>query len=205
MVSETKAPLRAHDRNYVVMGIFQSRTAMENGIADLRANGFANGDISALLPRPESVHDFRHTATTKAPEGASTGAAVGGVAGGMLGWLVGAGTLAIPGFGVLIAAGPIVAALAGLGGGSAIGGIAGGLIGFGVPEYEAKRYEGQVRGGGLLLSVHCTDSDWRDKAKGILERAGATDIAATHESRTAEKSENIDIESSRRIPPSASI
>jgi hypothetical protein len=178
---------------------------MENGIADLRVNGFVNGDISALIPQPESVHDFGHTAGTKVPEGISAGAAVGAIAGGMLGWLVGAGTLAIPGFGVLIAAGPIVAALAGLGGGSAIGGIAGGLIGFGFPEYEAKRYEGQVKGGGLLLSVHCIDSDWRDKAKGILERAGATNIASTHESRSPEEMETMESERTRRAPPSASI
>jgi hypothetical protein len=205
MVRESDIPTSPRERSYVVMGIFQSRTAMENGIADLRVNGFVNGDISALIPQPESVHDFGHTAGTKAPEGVSAGVAVGAVAGGMLGWLVGAGTLAIPGFGALIAAGPIVAALAGLGGGSAIGGIAGGLIGFGFPEYEAKRYEGQVKGGGLLISVHCIDSDWRDKAKGILERAGATDIASTHESRSPDEIENIDIEPARRAPPSASI
>ncbi len=205
MVRESDIPVSARDKNFVVMGIFQSRTALERGIADLRANGFVNGDISALIPQPESVHDFGHTAATKAPEGVSAGAAVGAVAGGVLGWLVGAGTLTIPGFGVLIAAGPIVAALAGLGGGSAIGGIAGGLIGFGFPEYEAKRYEGEVKRGGLLLSVHCIDSDWRKRAKEILEKAGATDVAATHESRSEDVTRSIDIEQTRRPPPSASM
>lgn len=203
MVRESDIPISAREKNYVVMGIFRSRTELEKGIADLRVNGFLNGDISALVPQPDTSHEFAHTASTKAPEGVTAGAAAGAVAGGMLGWLVGAGTLAVPGFGILLAAGPIVAALAGLGAGSAIGGVAGGLIGLGFPEYEAKRYEGHVKDGGLLLSVHCIDSDWRDKAKELLERAGAVDIASSHEARSREG--GIDIEGGRRIPPSASL
>lgn len=131
MVREGDFPIIAREKNHVVMGIFRTRTELENGIADLRVNGFLNGDISALIPQPESDHEFGHTASTKAPEGVTAGGAAGAVAGGMVGWLVGAGTLAFPGFGLLLAAGPIVAALAGLGAGSAIGGLAGGLIGFG--------------------------------------------------------------------------
>jgi hypothetical protein len=203
MVRESDIPISAREKNYVVMGIFRSRTELEKGISDLRVNGFLNGDMSALVPEPDTRHEFAHTASTKAPEGVTAGAAAGAVAGGMLGWLVGAGTLAIPGFGLLLAAGPIVAALAGLGAGSTIGGVAGGLIGLGFPEYEAKRYEGHVKDGGLLLSVHCIDSDWRDKAKELLERAGAVDIASSHEARSREV--GADIEGGRRVPPSASI
>lgn len=203
MVRESDIPLSARKNNYVVMGIFRTRTELEKGIADLRVNGFLNGDISALIPQPDSTHEFAHTASTKAPEGVTAGVAAGALAGGMFGWLVGVGTLAVPGFGILLAAGPIVAALAGLGAGSAIGGVAGGLIGFGFPEYEAKRYEGQVKDGGFLLSVHCIDTDWRDKAKELLERAGAVDIASSHEARSREG--EIDFERERRSPPTASI
>jgi hypothetical protein len=204
MVRESDIPISAREKNYVVMAIFRTRTELEKGIAHLRVNGFLNGDISALIPQPDSTHEFAHTASTKAPEGVTAGVAAGAVAGGMFGWLVGVGSLVVPGFGILLAAGPIVAALAGLGAGSAIGGVAGGLIGFGFPEYEAKRYEGHVKDGGLLLSVHCIDSDWCDKAKELLERAGAVDIAAGHEARSREWDADVLSERERWTPPSAS-
>src|SRR5262249_13583351 len=105
----------------------------------------------------------------------------GAIIGGALGWLAGIGALAIPGLGPFVAAGPIMAALAGVGAGGAIGGIAGALIGMGIPEYEAKRYEGRVKDGGLLLSVHCDDSKWTKRAKPILEHTGADDISSTGE------------------------
>ena len=203
MVRENEIPISARDKGFVVMGIFRSRIDLERAMADLRANGFVNGDISALIPEPASSHEFGHTARTKAPEGVTAGAATGALTGGALGWLVGAGTLAIPGLGVLIAAGPIVAALAGLGIGGTVGGVAGGLVGFGFPEYEAKRYEGHIRDGGLLVSVHCVDSDWRNKAKEILERAGAIDIASSHEARSGEGA--VDVDYTRRGPPSAAV
>src|SRR6202044_2115187 len=126
--------------------------------------------------------DFAVEKNTKAPEGTAAGATTGAVVGGALGWLAGIGALAIPGVGPLIAAGPIVAALTGVGVGGAIGGITGALIGMGIPEYEAKRYEGRIKDGGILLSVHCDDSNWTKRAKEILERTGATDIASTGES-----------------------
>jgi hypothetical protein len=203
MVRESDMPIREREKNYVVMGLFNTRIELERCVADLRMNGFLNGDISALLPQPESAHEFGHAASSKAPEGVTAGAAAGAIAGGMLGWLAGAGTIVFPGLGVLLASGPIVAALAGLGAGSAIGGIAGGLIGLGFPEYEAKRYEGHIRDGGLLISVHCIDSDWRDKAKELLERAGAVDIASSHEVRSQDTAS--DLGRTRRIPPSASV
>src|SRR5207249_753635 len=125
---------------------------------------------------------FAHEKGTKAPEGATAGAGGGAVAGGVLGWLVGIGALAIPGLGLFVAAGPIMAALAGAGVGGAIGGITGALIGLGIPEYLATRYEGRVKDGGILLSVHSDDSEWTKRAKEILERTGAQDIASTGES-----------------------
>src|SRR5206468_11149681 len=126
--------------------------------------------------------DFAHEKHTKAPEGATTGAGTGVVVGGALGWLAGIGALAIPGIGPFIAAGPIMAALAGAGVGGTVGGVVGALVGMGSPEYEAKRYEGRVKKGGILLSVHCDSSDWTKKAKKILERTGAEDVSSTGES-----------------------
>src|SRR5215510_28658 len=149
----------------------------------LRAAGFSNNDISVLCPDKAGTKDFAHEQHTKAPEGAATGAGTGGVLGGALGWLVGIGALAIPGLGPFIAAGPIMAALSGAAAGAALGGIAGALIGLGIPEYEAKRYEGKIKEGHVLISVHTDDRTERSRAKQILDRAGAEDVADTSEAR----------------------
>ena len=132
-------------------------------------------------PRTQGTKDFAHEKSTKAPEGTATGATSGAVVGGTLGWLAGIGALAIPGLGPFIAAGPIVAALAGAGAGGVVGGITGALVGMGIPEYEAKRYEGRIKEGGILLSVHADDSKWVSKAKDILKRTGAEDVASSGE------------------------
>src|SRR5271169_1656501 len=147
----------------------------------LKNAGFSNNDISVLFPDKAGSRDFAHEQHTKAPEGAATGAGTGAVLGGALGWMVGIGALAIPGLGVFIAAGPIMAALAGAAGGAAAGGLTGALIGMGIPEYEAKRYEGKVKDGNILLSIHTEDSKQRDRAKKILENGGAVDISYTGE------------------------
>jgi len=149
----------------------------------LKEAGFRSTDISVLFPENVGTKDFAHEKGTKAPEGASTGAGTGAVVGGALGWLTGIGALAIPGLGPFIAAGPIVAGLAGVGVGGAVGGITGALIGLGIPEYEAKRYQGRVTKGGILLSVHSDNSDWTKRAKEILERTGAEDIASAGETK----------------------
>lgn len=169
-----------------VFGIYPAYASVENGVEALRAGGFNSQDISVLFPEGSGSKDFAHEKGTKAPEGASAGAGTGAVLGGTLGWLVGIGTLAIPGLGPFIAAGPIMAALAGAGVGGAVGGVAGALIGMGIPEYEAKRYEGRVKDGGILLSVHCDNSDLKKRAKEILERTGAQDISATGEASSDE-------------------
>ncbi len=169
------------NKNRVVMGLFKSKTALEEAVSDLRMEGFRSADISALLPSNESTKEFSHINASKLPEGMATGGATGAVIGGTLGWLAGIGSLAVPGLGILIASGPIVGMLAGLGAGSALGGITGALIGLGFPEYEAKRFEGFVKEGGYLLSVHCDNSTWEDKAEEILERAGASDISCSSE------------------------
>jgi hypothetical protein len=168
-------------KNTAVFGIYRDRTGVENAVDVLRQENFRNTDISVLFPENQGTKDFAHEKNTKAPEGAATGASSGAVIGGTLGWLTGIGALAIPGLGPFIAAGPIVAALAGVGVGGAIGGITGALIGMGIPEYEAKRYEGRVKEGGILLSVHCDDSNWTKRAKEILERTGAQDVSSTGE------------------------
>lgn len=168
-------------KNRSAYGIFASRTQLEAGIENLRNNGFRHEDVSVLMPHNDGNKDLGTEKNSKAPEGATIGTAGGAALGGTLGWLVGIGALAIPGLGPFIAAGPIMAALAGLGAGAAIGGIAGGLVGMGIPEYEAKRYEGRIKEGGILISVHCDDSEWTDKAKRILEDSGAEDVGSSGE------------------------
>jgi hypothetical protein len=168
-------------KNTAVFGIYQTRDAAEEAVDALRRANFRNTDISALFPDNAGTKDFAHEKNTKAPEGASTGAASGVVAGGVLGWLAGIGLLAIPGIGPLIAAGPIVAALAGAGALGTFGGIVGALVGMGIPEYEAKRYEGRVKHGGILLSVHCDSSDWVKRGEEILKMTGAEDVSSTSE------------------------
>jgi hypothetical protein len=168
-------------KNTAVFGIYPSRATVENGVSSLKAAGFRNTDISVLFPESSSSKDFAHEKNTKAPEGATTGAGTGAVLGGTLGWLAGIGALGIPGLGPFIAAGPIMAALAGAGVGGAVGGITGALIGMGIPEYEAKRYEGRVKDGGILLSVHSDTSEWTARAKEILHATGAQDISSTGE------------------------
>ena len=150
-------------------------------VDQLKAAGFSHNDISVLFPDKAGMRDFAHEQHTKAPEGAAAGAGTGGVLGGTLGWLLGIGALAIPGLGPFIAAGPIMAALSGAAAGAALGGLTGALIGLGIPEYEAKRYEGKVKEGNLLISVHTEESTERARARQIFEQEGAEDIADTAE------------------------
>jgi len=167
--------------NTAVFGIYHTREEASNAVDQLRSAGFRNTDISALLPENQGTKDFAHEKNTKAPEGTATGAASGAVVGGALGWLAGIGALAIPGIGPFIAAGPIMGAMAGAGAGAVTGGLIGALTGLGMPEYEAKRYEGRIKAGGILISVHCDSSDWVSRAKQLLEETGAHDIASSSE------------------------
>ena len=150
-------------------------------VEKLTTAGFSNDDISVLFPDRESSRDFAHKKETKMPEGATIGAGTGGVVGGTLGLLAGIGALAIPGLGPFIAAGPIMAALSGGAIGAGVGGIAGALVGLGIPEYEAKRYEGKVKEGGILISVHSESHDEIKRAKEIFKQVGAHDISASGE------------------------
>src|SRR5947199_9383148 len=168
-------------KNTAVFGIYPTYGAVDGAVESLRASGFRNTDISVLFPENVGTKDFAHEKGTKAPEGAATGGTTGFIVGGALGWLAGIGALAIPGLGPFIAAGPIMAALAGAGAGGVVGGVTGALIGMGIPEYEAKRYEGRVKEGGILLSVHCDDSKWTKRAKQILEETGAENVSSTGE------------------------
>lgn len=170
-------------KNTAVFGIYPDQLSVEDAVDTLKDAGFRNTDISVLFPDNVGSKDFAHEKHTKAPEGATTGAASGAVIGGALGWLAGIGALAIPGIGPFIAAGPIMGMLGGIGAGGTIGGIAGALVGMGIPEYEAKRYEGRIKNGGILLSVHADDSEWVGKAKRVLEQSGAQDIGSTGETK----------------------
>src|SRR6202022_1806906 len=164
-------------KNTAVFGIYKSAEHAERAVDSVIAAGFPSSSISVLLPDSRSTKEFAHEKDTKAPEGATAGVTAGGVVGGTLGILAGIGVLAIPGVGPLIAAGPIMAGLAGLGVGGAVGGLVGALIGMGIPEYEAKRYEGRVKDGGILLSVHCNTSEEISKAKDLLKQPGGEDIS----------------------------
>jgi hypothetical protein len=169
-------------KNTAVLGIYDSAEHAERAVDSIIAAGFSSSQVSVLLPDTRSTHDFAHIKDTKAPEGTTTGATAGGIIGGTLGVLAGVGALAIPGIGPFIAAGPLMAGLAGLGVGGAVGGLVGALVGMGIPEYEAKRYEGRVKDGGTLLSVHCDTSEQVSRAKDLLKSTGAEDVASSSES-----------------------
>lgn len=164
-----------------VVGIVQTLPQAEALVTELRAQGFDSKDISVLLPNKSGTNDFAHEHNTKAPEGAAAGASAGGVVGGTLGLLAGIGALAIPGLGPFIAAGPIMATLSGLAAGATLGGLTGALVGLGIPEYEAKVYEGKIRGGNMLVAVHTEDAEMRKRADQTLRAAGAQDVSTVAE------------------------
>lgn len=190
--------------NTAVFGIYASRAAAQHAADTLISAGFRQADISVLMADMQSTREFAHEKNTKAPEGATTGAVAGAAIGGALGWFAGIGALAIPGIGPLLAAGPIVAVLAGVGAVGAVGTLVGALIGMGIPEYEAKRYEGHVKNGGILISVHCDNSDWVDRAKHILKGTGAQDVASAGEKSASthgvEKTTGKPVETDRTYP-----
>jgi len=167
--------------NTAVYGLYKDRQGVEEAVASLKNSGFRNTDISVLFPENQGSKDFAHEKHTKAPEGGMVGGGSGALVGGTLGWLAGIGMLAIPGIGPFIAAGPIMALLAGVGVGATVGSMVGALVGLGVPEYEAKRYEGRIRDGGILFSVHCDSADWVKRAEDLLKQTGAEDIASATE------------------------
>jgi hypothetical protein len=169
-------------KNIVVLGIYTEKEDAANAVDRLRAAGFRNTDVAVLVSETPGNKDLGLENSTKAPEGAVAGAGSGAILGGAFGWLAGIGSLAIPGVGPFIAAGPLLSLLAGVGAGGALGGVAGALIGAGAPEYEAKRYEGRIHGGHVLLSVHCDGSAWAYSAREILQASGAEDISSTGES-----------------------
>ncbi len=173
-----------HNYKKSVWGIYPSRLAVETAIDRFREAGFLSSDVSVLLPENLGPKELTTEKSTKAPEGVTAGASSGVLIGGALGWLVGIGALAIPGLGPFIAAGPLVATLAGLGVGGVVGGITGALIGAGIPEYEAKRYEGRLAKGGILVSVHCDKSEAVTQAKDLMERTGGEEISVSTEEAT---------------------
>ena len=181
--------------NKSVFCIATSRKQADEIVDHLKNASFSNNDISALFSDRGTSHDFAHEKSTKAPEGAVAGASTGGVVGGALGWIAGIGALAIPGVGPFIAAGPIIAALSGAAIGATVGGIAGGLIGLGIPEIEAKRYEGKIKAGNILISVHTENSKEITQAKEIFTQAGAHDICSTGEATTPKDSKPNDSKS----------
>jgi len=170
-------------KNIAVFGMYLTYPGVEEAVQALRNANFRETDISILYSDNVGTKDFAHEKHTKAPEGSTAGAGTGAVIGGALGWLTGIGALAIPGVGPFIAAGPIVSLLAGIGAGGVLGGLTGALIGMGIPEYEAKRYEGRIKRGDILLSVHCDSSEWKRRALDVLKLTGAEDIGVEGEAK----------------------
>lgn len=170
-------------RNIAAFGIYPDQGTVGDAVESLKAAGFRQTDISVLFPENLGSKDFAHEKHTKAPEGAVAGGGSGAVAGAALGWLIGAGSMMIPGLETIAAAGPMMGMLSGMGAGVTLGGVAGALAGSAVPEYEAKRYEGRVRKGGILLSVHCDNAEWAKTARTVLKRSGAVDISTTGEAK----------------------
>lgn len=170
-----------------VIGLASNLTQAETIVDRLRMAGFVSDEISVLMPDMTSTQDFAYKNETKAPEGTAIGAGTGAVIGGALGWLAGIGSLAIPGLGAFIAAGPIMAALSGAAAGGAVGGVTGGLIGLGVPEYEAKLYEGRIKEGNILIAVHATDADLRKRVEDILKECDARDVHSVEATNVKEK------------------
>jgi hypothetical protein len=170
-------------KNIAAFGIYPDQGTVNDAVETLKSAGFRHTDISVLFPENLGSKDFAHEKHTKAPEGAVAGGGSGAVVGAALGWLVGAGSLMVPGLEAMQAAGPVIGMLGGMGAGVTLGGVVGAMVGFGVPEYEAKRYEGRVRKGGILLSVHCDNSEWAKSARTILKKTGASDISTTGEAR----------------------
>jgi Protein of unknown function (DUF3341) len=168
-------------RNKSVFGVYLTRSEVESAVTTLRDTGFSNSDVSVLLPENLGSHELVTEKSTKAPEGATAGAGSGAVVGGALGWLAGIGALVIPGIGPFIAAGPLVATLLGVGVGGALGGFTGALVGLGIPEYEAKRYEGRLLKGGILVAVHCENAEEVKRAKSVMEVTGAEEISSSSE------------------------
>ena len=174
-----------------VIGIVETQIQAERIVDQLQQSGVSSGDVSVLFPDKRGTKDFAHEHNTKAPEGAIAGVGAGGVLGGTLGLLAGIGALAIPGVGPLIAAGPLMATLSGAAAGAAVGGVAGGLIGMGVPEFEAKSYEGKIKNGNILIAVHTDSSDAEKRAKQVFEANNAHDIAVTGDASVPKKSEQV--------------
>jgi hypothetical protein len=189
-------------KNTAAFGIYSSTAQAERAVDRLISGGFSGDDISVLMPDSKGSKDFAHEKNTKLPEGTTTGVTTGGVVGGTLGLLAGIGALAIPGVGPFIAAGPIMGALAGLGVGGTVGGIIGALVGMGIPEYEAKRYEGRLKEGGVLVSIHCDSSEEVGRAKNLLKETGAEDISSAGEK--AVSSHEIETDTPRGISNKAS-
>src|SRR5512140_887390 len=157
-----------------IFGILTTLSQLKEIVGDLKAAGFRYDDISVLFADKSGTRELSLEKHTKAAEGAAAGAGAGAMLGGALGWLVGVGALAIPGLGLFIAAGPIMGALAGAGAGGTVLGLTGAMAGLGIPEFEAKRYEGMVTNGGILVSVHADSSEWAQRAEDILEHGNAT-------------------------------
>jgi hypothetical protein len=169
--------------NTSTYGIYPDQSSISEAVNALKAVGFRTTDISILFPDNVGTKDFGHQKSSKAPEGAVAGGSAGAILGSMLGWFAGMGILAFHGLEPFAVAGPVMGMLSGLGLGMLFGAVTGALTGATIPEYEAKRFAGRIRRGGILLSVHCDNQDWAKTAMNTLKRSGAQDIGTSSEAK----------------------
>ncbi|PWT90970.1 MAG: hypothetical protein C5B55_08830 [Blastocatellia bacterium] len=162
----------------LVTGLFRSRTAAEAAVDAILKHGYTRDDISVLMSDATRTKEFGLQARTHAADGLGIGGAVGGAVGAVVAAIAAVGTtLFLPGINLVIA-GPIAAALAGAGAGGATGGLIGALIGAGIPEYRAKVYDAELRGGGILIGVEAKDDEDVQRLETLLEELGAQNVRA---------------------------
>ena len=158
----------------LITGLFKSRVAAEAAVDAIIKRGYSRDDISVLMSDATKHKEFALETKTHVADGAGIGGAVGGTVGAVLATLVAVGTIvAIPPLGALVAAGPIIAAMAGAGAGAATGGLVGALVGAGIPEHRARVYDAGLRAGGILLGVETKSGEDADKLEELLEALGA--------------------------------
>lgn len=171
-----------------IIGIASNIRRAEMIVNQLQLAGFTENQISVILPAETGRVELECVSETKAPEGTAIGVSTGALIGGTLGLLAGIGALAVPGIGALVAAGPILATLSGMAAGGTVGGISGALIGLGIPEYEAKVFEGKLLDGNVLIAVHTDNNEHRHMAEEILKHCaadGVHEVSAIHRKRKA--------------------
>ncbi len=160
-----------------VTALYENRIVLEDALHKLDDLGIREDQIGVVMNDQTHGKAFAIESHDKSSEGFTAGATFGGIVGGILSAVAGAGVISMPGLNLMVA-GPIVAGLAGAAVGAAAGSLVGGLIGMGIPEHEAKLYEGKLRAGHILLAVQATDSTQASRVREMLKGTEAYSVAA---------------------------